>query len=167
MKKIIILTGAVLMCGFTSAFSEEMSADQKVIYAKLDDFHDAAKNADKERYLGHFTADAVYMGTDEWERWPLKPDFTDYVGTRFDNGGWSYHSEERKIYVSEDGNFGWFDEIMISNSSGTRFRGSGVLRKENGQWKFTQYIQSFMVYNEVVDDVVKIIDAEKAKRGEN
>ncbi len=149
------------------AVAEEMSADQQAISEKLSDFHDAAKNADKERYLGHFTADAVYMGTDEWERWPLKPDFTDYVGGRFDNGGWSYRSEERKIYVSEDGNFAWFDEIMISNNSETRFRGSGVLRKENGEWKFTQYIQSFMVYNEIWTDVIDLIKQEKEKKEGN
>lgn len=164
MNKTIALIVMIFLCGFTSVFSEEMSADQKAIHSKLDDFHGAAKNADKERYLSHFTEDAVYMGTDEWERWPLKPDFTDYVGMRFDNGGWSYHSEERKIYISDDGKFGWFDEIMVSNNSGTRFRGSGVLRKENGQWKFTQYIQSFMVYNEVWDDVIGIIKKETDKR---
>ena len=55
----------------------------------LDDFHDAAAHGDKARYLGHMTDDGVFMGTDEWERWPKQPDFVDYVGSRFTDGsGW-------------------------------------------------------------------------------
>ena len=38
------------------------------IDAVLDDFHDAAAHGDKTRYLDHMTEDAVFMGTDEWER---------------------------------------------------------------------------------------------------
>jgi ketosteroid isomerase-like protein len=164
MKKLYFLIAITFIGIIHFSSSQEMSGDQKAINAKLDDFHDAAKNADKERYLGHFAKDAVYMGTDEWERWPLKPDFTDYVDKRFDNGGWSYYSEHKKIYVSDDGNFAWFDEIMISNNSGNRFRGSGVLRKENGQWKFTQYIQSFMIFNEIWPEVNNLIKQEKNKK---
>ncbi|WP_203255700.1 nuclear transport factor 2 family protein [Hyunsoonleella ulvae] len=133
----------------------------------MDDFHDAAKHADKERYLSHFAKDAVYMGTDEWERWPLIPDFTDYVSERFDKGGWSYHSINRKIYVSENEDFAWFDEIMVSNNSGNHYRGSGVLRKEKGKWKFTQYIQSFMIYNELWNKVNELMQQEKIKKEKN
>lgn len=164
MKKLLFFIIIFLISIAQDTQAQELSIDQKSISNKLDDFHDAAKNADKERYLSHFAEDAVYMGTDEWERWPLKPDFTDYVTKRFDNGGWSYHSNNRNIYISQDGNFAWFDEIMISNNSDNHFRGSGVLRKENGHWKFTQYIQSFMIYNEIWEDVNTMMKLEKLKK---
>lgn len=167
MKKLLFLIAIMFIGTMNFSSAQEMNVDQKAIYDKLDDFHDAAKNADKERYLSHFAEDAVYMGTDEWERWPLTPDFKDYVSKRFDDGGWSYHSTDRKIYVSEDRNFAWFDEIMVSNNSGNRFRGSGVLRKENGQWKFTQYIQSFMIFNEIWLEVNELIKQKKDKKAKD
>ena len=38
----------------------------------LDDFHDAASEADGERYFAHFTSDAVFIGTASEERWDLE-----------------------------------------------------------------------------------------------
>ncbi len=149
------------------AICQSFPEDEKAIIAVLDDFHDAAAKADKQRYLGHFTEDGVFLGTDEWERWPLQPEFTDYVAMRFDGGGWSYHSEEKKIAFSKDGTVAWFDETSISNRYGSRFRGSGVLEKVDGVWKVAQYVLSFLVYNEVGSEVGKIIATEKEKRTEN
>lgn len=166
MKKIlIILLGMGLLTA--PAFSQSSPDDEKAIIAVLDDFHDAAAKADKDRYLGHFTEDGVFLGTDEWERWPLHPDFTDYVAMRFANGGWSYHSEKKNINFSNDGTIAWFDETSISNRNGGRFRGSGVLEKVNGTWKIAHYVLSFLVYNEVAGEVGNIIGAEREKRSEN
>ena len=146
------------------ALSQNLPEEEKAIVAVLDDFHDAAAKADKDRYLGHFTEDGVFLGTDEWERWPLHPDFTDYVAMRFANGGWSYHSEKKVIAFSTDGSVAWFDETSISNRNDSRFRGSGVLEKVDGSWKIAQYVLSFLVYNEVGGEVGKIINDERAKR---
>ncbi|MDG1728105.1 MAG: nuclear transport factor 2 family protein, partial [Emcibacteraceae bacterium] len=78
--------------------------------------------------------------------------------------GWSYHSEKKMIAFSKDGTVAWFDETSISNRNGGRFRGSGVLEKEDGTWKIAQYVLSFLVYNEVGGEVGKIIAAEKEKQ---
>jgi len=152
---------------FSPAIAQEHSADEAAITAVLDDFHDAAAKADKDRYLGHFTENGVFLGTDEWERWPLKPEFIEYVGRRFESGGWAYHSEQKKIGFSKDGSVAWFDETSISNRNGGRFRGSGALEKVNGTWKIAQYVLSFLVYNEVGGEVGKIITAEREKRENN
>lgn len=153
--------------GASPAYAQDYPEEEKAVIAVLDDFHDAAKNADKERYLGHFTEDGVFLGTDEWERWPLHPEFSEYVDMRFANGGWSYHSEKKNINFSKDGTVAWFDETSISNRTGGRFRGSGVLEKVNGTWKMAHYVLSYLVYNEIGSEVSKIIDAEKAKRENN
>ncbi len=93
-----LLVLPLLLCLHGVANSSEVDEIGKVI----DDFHDAAAHGDKDRYLGHLSEDAVFMGTDEWERWPKNPDFSDYVDGRFENGrGWNYKSAERKIRISE------------------------------------------------------------------
>lgn len=122
----------------------------------LDAFHDAAANGDKERYLGLMTDDGVFLGTDEWERWPKHPDFADYVDGRFENGnGWTYRSVERNVAFSNDGNVAWFDEVVYSEANG-RFRGTGVLVLNDGTWKIAHYAMSFLVFNENWQDVIEL-----------
>ena len=167
MKRFFVTITMLVGLVISPAFAQDYPEDRQAIIAVLDDFHDAAGKADKERYLGHFTEDGVFLGTDEWERWPLHPEFTEYVEMRFANGGWSYHSEKKNINFSKEGTVAWFDETSISNRTGGRFRGSGVLEKRDGTWKIAHYVLSYLVYNEIGGEVSKIIDAEKAKRGEN
>ena len=137
-------------------------ADVDDIGRVLDNFHDAAAHADKDRYLGLMTDNAVFMGTDEWERWPKHPDFTDYVDGRFKNGGWSYKSVERQIRVADSGDIAWFDEVVFSESNG-RFRGTGVLTRQNGTWKIAHYAMSFLVLNENWEEVVELTRKTKAQ----
>ena len=138
------------------AMSFTASADDAAIAAVIDDFHDAAAHGDNARYLGHMTDDAVFMGTDEWERWPKQPDFVDYVGGRFKDGiGWTYRSVQRNIRLANAGNIAWFDEVIFSETSG-RFRGTGVVVLENGTWKIAHYAMSFLVFNENWEDVIEL-----------
>jgi ketosteroid isomerase-like protein len=134
------------------AASDEISAIGEVI----DTFHDAAAHGDKERYLGQMTEDGVFLGTDEWERWPKQPAFIDYVGSRFKDGvGWNYRSVERQIQISESGDTAWFDEVLLSEPNG-RFRGTGVLSKQNGTWKIAHYAMSFLILNENWPEVIEL-----------
>ena len=142
------------------------SADVDDIGKVLDDFHNAAAQADKDRYLGLMTDDAVFMGTDEWERWPKHPDFTDYVDGRFRNGGWSYKSVERQIRVADSGDVAWFDEVVFSETNG-RFRGTGVLTRQDGTWKIAHYAMSFLVLNENWEEVVELTKKTRAQLEKN
>jgi hypothetical protein len=129
----------------------------------IDDFHDAAAHGDKARYLGHLTEDAVFMGTDEWERWPKHPDFSDYVDSRFrDGSGWNYRSVERKISIAESGGIAWFDEVVYSEQNG-RFRGTGVLALIDGEWKIAHYAMSFLVLNENWEAVIDLTRKTRAE----
>ncbi len=122
----------------------------------IDDFHDAAAHGDKMRYLGHLSKDAVFMGTDEWERWPKHPDFVEYVDSRFSDGsGWTYKSVERTIRLAESADIAWFDEVLFSEQNG-RFRGTGVLTLQNGQWKIDHYAMSFLILNEIWNQVIDL-----------
>ncbi|WOJ92716.1 nuclear transport factor 2 family protein [Congregibacter variabilis] len=128
---------------------------QSAINALLDDFHQAAADADRERYLGYFAADGVFMGTDDWERWPL-PEFRDYVTERFAGGtGWAYSPEKRFVTMGPGGESAWFDEIVVSQRWG-RFRGTGVLLKVGDAWKIAHYSLTALVPNERFADVAKV-----------
>jgi len=165
MKKIIITIFALVF--FTpSVFAQNLSEDEIAIIAVLNDFHDAAAQADIERYLGYMTSDAVFLGTDEYERWPMQPEFIEYVDGRFSAGGWSYYSTNKHINFSQDGSVAWFDETSISNSMGGHFRGSGVLELINGEWKIAHYVLSVLVYNEIWEGVMELITVEREKREE-
>ena len=64
------------------------AADAGQVAAVLDDWHRAASAADTERYFGHFTADAIFIGTDASERWTVEQ-FRAYARPHFDAGkGW-------------------------------------------------------------------------------
>ena len=143
---------AILFTGIAAADDANLNAIDNV----LDDFHDAAAHGDKARFLGHMTANGVFMGTDEWERWPKNPDFSDYVDSRFrDGSGWSYKSVEREVSVADSAEIAWFDEVVYSETSG-RLRGTGVLVKESGKWKIAHYAMSFLILNENWEEVIEL-----------
>lgn len=147
-----------------TAVADNQETDLLAIGAVIDNFHDAAAHGDKTRYLDQLTDDAVFMGTDEWERWPKQPDFIDYVGSRFKDGtGWKYQSVERTIKISDSSEFAWFDEVIFSASNG-RFRGTGVLSRQDGRWKIAHYAMSFLIFNENWDDVIELSRKTKARK---
>ena len=148
--------GLLVITLVASAWADDRQATVEAIGSVIDDFHDAAAHGDKARYLGHMTDDGVFMGTDEWERWPKHPDFVDYVNMRFKDGaGWAYRSVEREIALADDADTAWFDEVVYSESNG-RFRGTGVLVLEDGDWKIAHYAMSFLVFNENWNDVIEL-----------
>ncbi len=136
--------------------AEDTGPDFEAVSKVLDDFHEAASQGDKERYLDHLTDEAVYLGTDEWERWPKHADFSDYVDGRFHDGvGWSYKSVERTIRFNDRSDVAWFDEVLYSETNG-RLRGTGVLSRQSGEWKIEHYAMSFLILNENWDEVIEL-----------
>lgn len=136
--------------------SEAVQNDLQKVNHVLNSLHEAASQADKSRYLALFTDDGVFMGTDDWERWPRPAALDNYVAERFKDGqGWHYRAIERHINFSGDGNTAWFDEITESPKWG-KFRGTGVLVKQTTEWKIAHYAMSFLVPNEVWEQVSQI-----------
>lgn len=124
----------------------------------LDDWHDAASNADEERYFGHFAKEAVFLGTDATERWDL-PAFRAYAHPIFSQGkGWSFHAVRRDITFGPAG-AAWFDEALETKNLGPA-RGSGVLLNgPDGQWKIAQYNLSVPIPNERFAEVKKLLES--------
>ena len=124
----------------------------------LDDFHDAASKADYDRYFKHWSPASVFLGTDATERW-VGMEFMQYAKKRFDTGkGWTYHPHDRHIQVAPGGEAGFFDELLENEKYGT-CRGSGVIRRMEGQWWLMQYNLSIPVPNDLAERVVGLIKA--------
>jgi len=150
----LALLVAVLLTGIADA--QRPDSANEAIDRVLDDFHDAAAHGDEVRYLNLLTDDAVFLGTDENERWPKQPDFSEYVAARFSDGqGWAYAPVDRQVTIDDSGNIAWFDEVVFSETNG-RFRGTGVLVREGAQWKIAHYALSFLISNEDWDAVIEL-----------
>ena len=65
---------------------------------------------------------------------------------------------ERHVYIASGAKTAWFDERLENEGLGET-RGSGVLLKENGEWKVAQYNLTIPIPNELSRDVVRQIRA--------
>ena len=137
-----------------SAAGSSTEKEESAVASQLDDFHQAASNADFDAYFDLFSKNGVFIGTDASERWPVDA-FKEFVRPYFSQGkGWTYVPRDRTIVVH--GDVAWFDELLDSESYG-ECRGSGVLVKEGGQWKVAQYNLHFPVPNDLAKPITKMI----------
>ncbi|MCL4741071.1 MAG: nuclear transport factor 2 family protein [Phycisphaerales bacterium] len=128
----------------------------EVIAETLDDFHDAAAKADAARYFGHFTPDAVFLGTDPTERWTVEA-FRAWAGPYFEReSAWTYHAVERHVSIGACGQVAWFDEVVRNEKYGD-LRGTGVLALSEGRWKIAQYNLTFQVPNDVAGELLDLV----------
>lgn len=148
-------TKILMVLGFFMAITVmAQSTEKDKINGVLDSWHLAASNADFEAFFGKMTNDAVFIGTDAMENWQNN-EFKEFSKPYFDNGkAWSFTSVQQNIYINKTKDFAWFDELLDTQMK--ICRGSGVLRKENGQWKIAHYVLSIAVPNENVGELVQI-----------
>jgi len=150
---------AVIFCALTATLSYAGAAEDAANQL-LDRFHGAASKAQFDEYFASFAADGVFIGTDATERWTVEQ-FKAYAKPHFDKGrGWTYAAVERHVNVSADGKHASFDELLESASLG-RCRGTGVLRRIDGQWRIEQYHLTIPIPNELAAAVVKRISERK------
>lgn len=146
------ITSAVFIsCGHNR---KDTTSDKIEIIGVLDSFNTAAANADYENYFKYLTDDAVFIGTDAGEYWNKK-DFMIWAKPYFNKGkAWNFKSMERHIYFDQTGTTAWFDELL--NTQMKICRGSGVLTKENNQWKIHQYVLSMTIPNAQINEAIKL-----------
>ena len=126
------------------------------VSAALDALHEAASEADFDRYFSLYADEAVFLGTDATERW-TREEFMDYARAPFEAGtGWTYHTLERHVAIAADGRTAWFDE-RLENAGLGETRGSGVLVMEDGSWKIAQYNLTIPIHNEMALEVARTI----------
>ncbi len=151
-----LLLGAGLLGGLPACGPLLVAADRKDVDVLLDRFHEAAAEADEERYFDSMAAGGVFLGTDAGERWD-KAAFQAFAHPYFAKGtGWAYAPFERHVAFSAGGDVAWFDEKLLNEKYG-EVRGSGVLVHEGGAWKIAHYVLSFAVPNGVAKEVVRTV----------
>jgi hypothetical protein len=162
MIKNIALLGIVAFVACAPSETEKVEYKTDV-QAVLNDWHNAAAEADFERYFGHFENEhSIFMGTDATERWNLI-EFKEFSKPYFDRGrAWSFTPVSRYVYLSENGKIAWFDEKLSTPNLGPS-RGTGVMVLKDGNWKIAHYNLTVPIPNAIVGDVVEQIEEELTK----
>lgn len=156
-----LLSFFLLFYGCNSSVDKEQA--RKQISRVLDDWHNAAAEAEYERYFNHFAGDsAIFMGTDATERWTAM-EFKFWAKPYFDRGSaWDFTPMKRHIYFSDNGKTAWFDESLDTPNLGLA-RGSGVVVKKSGNWKIAHYNLSIPIPNAIIDSVVQQVKEERKR----
>jgi ketosteroid isomerase-like protein len=152
-----ILLSCVLAAGLSA-----QPPEAQAVGAVLDDWHQAAAQADEARYFGHLREGAVFLGTDASERWD-KAAFRTWARPFFERGrAWTFRALRRTVAFAPGGQVAWFDEDLDTPNLGPA-RGSGVLVKEAGQWRIAQYNLSVPIPNALMASVKAQIGAHLGK----
>lgn len=147
---------------FVALASGSPAQEEKAVTAVLDDWHAAAAAADEARYFAHFAPEAVFLGTDATERWPVE-EFRRYAHPYFAKGkAWSFKAVERHVSFSPERSVAWFDERLDTPNLGPA-RGSGVLLQTPAGWKIAQYNLSIPIPNSLMKEVKERIEREQRK----
>ena len=158
-----MLLAPLLLTLLTAAPAAPRTSPTAQVSSVLEDWHAAAAAADEARYFGHFTQDAVFLGTDATERW-TRDQFRAWAKPFFARGkAWSFRALSRHVAFSRDGQVAWFDEALDTPNMGPA-RGSGVLVREGAGWRLAQYNLSVPIPNALLDGVVKRIAQEHGKK---
>ena len=143
-----------ILCLFLTATCFAQDTEKAAIGSLLDLWHQAASEARFKPYFGMMTDDSIFIGTDAAEVWNKKQ-FEEFAKPYFDRGkAWDFKSVSRNIYVQ--GDIAWFDELLDTKTNMKLCRGSGVIKKVNGQWRIAHYVLSMTIPNDIVRQVVPL-----------
>ncbi len=132
----------------------DATKESKEINNVLDSWNAAAAKADYNAYFSFLTDDAIFIGTDATERWDKKS-FMLWAKPIFDKGkAWNFKSIDRHLYFDKSGKLVWFDELL--NTQMKICRGSGILVKNENDWKIQQYVLSITMPNDLLDSAVAL-----------
>jgi hypothetical protein len=165
---VLVMAGTLLAgcaCGGAGAQGSDAvdTNAAREVEAVLDSLHDAASKADGARYFSLYTPDAVFLGTDETERWTLA-EFRGYAEPLFAKGrAWTYTPISRHV-VMQIGGWASFDELLRNAKYGV-CRGSGSVRRTDAGWKVVQYNLSVPIPNDQLEEFAGKIRAFKAEHG--
>ena len=135
-----------------------LNSEKEAINTVLNFWHKNAAEANFENYFNSMSDKSIFIGTDVSENWSLQ-EFKDFSKPFFDQGkAWDFTPLERNIYVYDNGELAWFDELLDTWMGVCR--GSGVVIKNEGNWEIEHYVLSLTIPNDNIKDV-KAINKEK------
>lgn len=117
-------------------------------------WHLAASKADLVAYSNPMSEKFVFLGTAPGERWK-KEDFIIFSKPYFEKGkAWDFKPSNRIWEFNADSTIAWFDEDLDTWMKGCR--GSGIMIKENGNWKIAYYNLTVLIENEKIKPFIKL-----------
>jgi len=139
-------------------FGTAVFAQESDIENMINDWHNAAAEADFDRYFGHFAdSSSIFMGTDATERWNVAQ-FMEYSKPHFEAGrAWDFTPVTRHVMVGPNGLVAWFDEELDTPNLGPS-RGTGVVIFDEGEWKIAHYSLTIPIPNAIVYDIKEQIE---------
>lgn len=153
-----ILLGAIIAVAVRPPSIAREGGEPERVNAALDAFHAAAASADFDDYFGLMTPDAVFIGTDPAERW-TRAEFEAYARPFFQAGqGWTYTPIARRVEFAPVPVVAWFDEDLRSEKYGL-CRGTGVLLRQNGEWRIAHYALTKPIPNDLFVEIVERIES--------
>lgn len=158
MNRFFLFFAIILLAVGCTGSPQSYNPSEQEVNQVLDDWHDAAAEADFDRYFDHFHSDSsIFMGTDATERWTVA-EFRPWAEPHFEDGeAWNFTPEQRHIYFSGNGKTAWFDEELDTPNLGPA-RGSGVLLLDDQEWKIAHYNLSIPIPNAIADTVIQQVE---------
>lgn len=134
---------------------QEGTEAEKVINELLDNWHQAAANADADTFFGGMAKDGIYLGTDASERW-LRDELRSWAKAAFEREtAWAFTPSDRSLYFGPANQVAWFEESLDTWMGPCR--GSGVLVKTEEGWKIKHYNLAVCVPNEQMDAFIELM----------
>lgn len=153
----------VMACTVQNPNDNKMSEKLSILPAPetlnqaVNDWHEAAANADSATYFDFITEKGRFLGTDANENWS-KAQFLEFSTPYFQKGkAWSFKPYDRNVYYSSDSTVAWFDERLETWMG--ECRGSGVLMLENNALKLAHYNLTVTIANEKIQDFIQLVEA--------
>jgi len=144
------MKGLIFYCCFfavASIFAQKHLTVDEVI----EEWHQAAAEANFEKYTSLMTQDCVFIGTDASENWKGEK-FLSFAKPYFDNGkAWTFYKLERHIFNESSMNYAWFDELLDTEMG--ICRGSGILEFTENRWKMKHYVLSLAIPNDNIPEI--------------
>ncbi len=151
MNHSILLLSVLLL-----SFSSSTKVDQAQLDKLVNEWHQAATDANFENYFGATTEDFIFLGTDPTERW-TKAQFMAFSKPYFDKGkAWDFKVLERNWVFDKGGKIAWFDEKIDTWMRDCR--GSGIAVKVGKKWKLKYYNLTVLIENDKVQEYIQLKD---------
>jgi ketosteroid isomerase-like protein len=165
MKKVIIfLTFIVISLSCKQETTTILPVlEKESINQMIDQWHQDVATFKYDAYFNKMTDNAVFVGTDAGEVWSKK-EFQSFCKPFFEKKKtWDFKPINRNVYIEKNKNVAWFDETLTTWMGVCR--GSGVVKKQDGNWKIQHYILSMTIPNEQVKEVIEVLKSGKIEAG--
>ncbi len=159
---LLAISGVLLSACARPVDEKNLQLAKQEASAVLDRYYEAVGKADFAGFIQEFSKEAYFYGTDATEIWPYE-EFAPAIKESFAKGvGWDFDLKDRRVQVSQNGDVAWFAELAHFKNTDYLLRPTGVMAKQNGQWKITQLVMGMPIPNLLYPPVLQGLQASDA-----